>query len=71
MIAPLGSLHSEAAETRRRLHFARRLVALTFFRDRPEPASSALPISAWLAWAFAGWVVIVAGVYFAAMLGFL
>ena len=71
MIAPLEQVDAETAETHRRLRLARRLVASTFFRHRPEPIENAPPISAWRAWGFAAWVVIVTGVYFATMLGLL
>jgi hypothetical protein len=71
MIAPLEQIDGEKAETRRRLRLARRLVAWTFLRHRPEPAAGAAPIAAWKAWVFAAWVAIVTGVYLATMLGWL
>ena len=71
MIAPLGQMDAETAETRRRLQLARRLVASTFFRHRREPTKDTPPISALAAWAFTAWVVIVTGIYFATMLGLL
>lgn len=69
MIAPLEQTDADRAETRRRLRLARRFVASTFLDRRPEPGESGPPIAAWKAWAFAGWVVAVAVVYFATMLG--
>ena len=71
MIAPLDQMDAETVETRRRLKQARRLVASTLFKHRAEPTVPASPISAWSAWLFAGWVVIVTGIYFATMLGLL
>jgi hypothetical protein len=44
-------------------------VASTFLDPRSEPGENAPPVAAWKAWAFAGWVVAVAVVYFATMLG--
>ena len=52
-----------------RLRRARRIVASTFFARDPQPADTAPPISAWRAWLFAGWVVLVTSAYFARMLG--
>ena len=71
MIAPLGQGNTETVELRGRLSRARRLVASTFFQHHSEPSENAPPIPAWRAWIFAGWVVIVTGVYFATMLGVL
>ena len=69
MIAPLKQIDVETTRTRRRLQLARHVVASAFYPHAAEPADRAPPVRAWQAWLFAGWVVIVAGVYFATMLG--
>ena len=71
MIAPLGRTDTETAAVRRRLQRAHQLIACTFLKHGLEPAEHAPPISAWRAWLFTAWVVIVTGVYFATMLGWL
>ena len=69
MIAPLRRASTETIELRGRLRRARRVVASAFFNRDRKPPENAPPISAWRAWLFAGWVVIVTGAYFAATLG--
>jgi len=71
MIAPLGRTDSERAKRRRRLHGAHRLVASVLLAHASEPTENAPPVAAWRAWLFAGWVLLVTGVYSAAMLGWL
>jgi len=71
MIATPRQISPEAVETRRRLHRARHVVASTFFRHDSESMERVPPISAWRAWLFAGWVVLVTAVYLATMLGLL
>jgi nitroreductase len=71
MIAPLGQTERETVQTRRHLWRARRLVASMFLEHEPAPRDNAPPVAAWQAWVFAGWVVLVTGVYFATMVGLL
>ena len=71
MIAPLDQMDPKTAELRRRLRKARRLIAARFLRHDADPTDEAPPISAWQAWAFVAWILIVTAVYFATMLGFL
>lgn len=71
MIAPLGRGNPKTARRRRRMHGAHHLVASTLLEQGSEPNEHALPVAAWRAWAFAGWVVVVSGVYLATMLGWL
>ncbi|MFH1264837.1 MAG: hypothetical protein ABIK89_03875 [Planctomycetota bacterium] len=71
MIAPLGRSNPKAVGRRRRMHGAHRLVVSTLLEQGSKPIENAPPVAAWRAWTFAGWVVIVTGVYLATMLGWL
>ncbi|MHC4402754.1 MAG: hypothetical protein ACYTG0_24080 [Planctomycetota bacterium] len=71
MIAPLPPTDPKTTETEWTLRRARRLVVSTLLKRRPAWGGDGPPVSAGRAWLFAGWVAIVATVYFAAMLGFL
>ena len=68
MIAPIKQVETKARGRRGRLKDAYRSIAATFLpadrgaTDDPPPVS---PVRAWL---FAGWVVIVTGIYFVMML---
>ena len=71
MIAPLHQIDPETAKTRRRLREAYRVVTSAFLPRRTRPTDNGPPISAWRAWLFAGWVIVVTTAYFASMLGLL
>ena len=71
MIAPLDQMDPKTFELRRSLDQARRLISATFFRHDADPTDHAPPVSAWRAWAFVAWVILVTALYFAMMLGFL
>ena len=70
-IAPTTQADRESAETHRCLERARYYIASTLLRRRAEQADHVPPVRAWQAWLFAAWVVTVAGIHVATMLGLL
>ncbi len=69
MIAPLRPVETAPPETETQLRRARRLVARTLLGATADPHDRPPPVAAWVAWLFAGWVVLVAVLYFLAMAG--
>jgi hypothetical protein len=67
MIAP--SRLTEEAPPESGLQSARRMVAAVLFERETSPGRDAPRLSAWRAWLFAGWIVVVAAAYCAHLAG--
>ena len=65
MIAPIRETKSKKQMTGRSIGTARQWVAATLCRGRVEP----MPIAAWKAWLFLGWIIFVTYRFGASMLG--
>jgi hypothetical protein len=68
MIAPIKDLDPKTTGQRGRLKEAYRTIAATFLPGDHHATDDPPPIGRVRAWLFAGWVVIVTGVYFVVML---